>query len=61
MILNEIELPERDRLIADYREMITADLDHLWNAIARGDSVLAHGHLKAVIGNSRLLEDLMNG
>lgn len=60
MILNEIELSQRDRLITDYREMIAADLEHLWRAIARGDSVLAHGHLKAIIGNSRLLEDLMN-
>lgn len=50
----------KEQSLEDLREMISADAQHLAEAILAGDRVQAHTFLDAVIDNRRQLEDLLN-
>lgn len=42
--------------IEELKAMIAADKEHLAKQVAAGNRVVAHGHLDAIIDNSRQLE-----
>lgn len=47
----------KEQYIEDLKVSIAADREHLAKAIDRGDRVLAHGFVDAIINNQRELED----
>lgn len=49
---------DKAQLIADLKEMIEADKEHLIKAVANGDRHEAHGFVDSIIDNQHELEDL---
>lgn len=47
-----------EQLIEDLKTAITADAQHLANALAKGQRDIAHGFVDSIIDNTRQLEDL---
>jgi hypothetical protein len=45
------------QLIEDYKEMIKADMGHLYKALENGQRVHAHQYVDAIIDNAQLIED----
>jgi hypothetical protein len=43
----------------DLKVMIEADMGHMISNLSRGNRVLAHGHLDAIIDNARELENVL--
>lgn len=60
--MTDIETPAqtypRDRYVDDLKAMIEADAGHLADALAKGNRVIAHQYVDAIIDNRRKLEDL---